>query len=87
MQLTLLCGADPKHCARGPSVRLQAGRWKLQCEGIKDSSLYLTLESNKETISVQHDAEFVLEIPGIVWLDFRNRGRENYITVNAQRVA
>lgn len=87
MHLTLLCGANPTRASRGPSVRLQAGRWKLQCQSVKDSSLFLTLESNGETMSIQHEAEFVLEKAEIVWLDFRHRGSEGSLTVNVRKVA
>lgn len=87
--LALLSGANPRTATRGPGVRLQAGRWKFDCAGLKDTSLVLTLISidPQETISVQHDCEFDLEHPCIVQISFKNRGNEQTITVAAQKVA
>lgn len=87
IMLSLLCGANPLHCKRGPSVRLQAGRWRLLHDGVIDSILTLVLESSSERISAQHEVEFVLERSEIVWLEFAGKGSEKYITVNARRVA
>lgn len=87
MRLTLLCGANPLVSKRGPSVRLQAGRWKLHLEGVKGSTLVLEMESTSERMSVQHDAEFVLETSEIVRVDWIERGRESFINILAERVA
>ncbi len=89
MKLTLLCGANPLIAKRGPVVRLQAGRWKLQCDKIKDSSLVLTLESPsliKERMSVQHEAEFTLDSFTLAWVDWINRGRESHVSIFAEKV-
>ena len=68
-------------------MRLQAGRWRLQCETLKDSELNLMLESPLEYMRVRHDAEFVLDASTVACVDWLKRGREKYITVIAEKVA
>lgn len=87
MTLSLLVGTNPQRFSQGAIVRLQAGRWILQSDGVRDSSLFLTLLSNGETISIQHDAEFVLEKSEHVQVDFCFRGQEKSITINVKKVA
>lgn len=95
-KLALLAGANPQTCKSGPVVRLAAGRWKFECSDIKDSSLYAALTSKPfvrddedmvEFISVQHEAEFDLEVPVVFRLDFRHRGTEKHITIMVAKVA
>lgn len=89
-QLTLICGADPRTCENGPAVRLASGRWKIECDGVKDTAMFLSLitgADDPETISVQHDSEFQLDKPYIVQIGFRNRGQERYVTVSVRKIA
>lgn len=84
--ITLLCGADPRTCKRGPSVRLQAGHWKLYHDGFKDTLLTLVIESTSERIVSRHDVVIELKRPEIVHLEFDHRGSEPFIIVNTRKM-
>lgn len=92
MIIALLSGANPNICKEGPKVRLSPGRWKLECDGIRDSSLSLTLTSiaNIENIMnhhVHHDSEVDVNESSICQIAFRNRGSERFINVTLRKVA
>lgn len=86
-RLTLLCGANPRTAKCGPTVRLQAGRWRFYCDGVSESSLLLTVGSNKMNVPVAHESEFELTVAETVCIDFVKRGLEKYVSVNVECVA
>lgn len=92
MRLALLSGAIPRTCARGPKVRLQRGKWKLECDGLIDSFMFITLSflSNDEPyhqINIARGVEFELVETSIAQIDFKERGDEKYISILAEKIA
>ena len=88
MKLALLSGANPRSCKHGPAVRLHKGSWRLNVQGLIDSSLTMHVEgyeaSNAIYDGMMLHAEHQTEI---VQLNFSVRGSEQYITVIAEKVA
>lgn len=91
MRLALLSGANPKTCNRGPAVRLQAGTWRLDCDGIVDSKLFLTIVSMDDeifpSIEVMNGKQFEITRSRLVQLGFKLRGSEKYISIVTEKVA
>jgi hypothetical protein len=87
MQLALLSGASPRSCKHGPAVRLHAGDWRLNVQGMKDSSLLLHVEGYAASNLAADGMMLHCEQTEIVQLSFGVRGSESYITVIAEKVA
>lgn len=88
MQIALLSGASPRSCKHGPVVRLIPGSWRLNVQGLKDSSIVMHVEGYEATNEIANG----MRLPEtsetlIVQLSFGKRGTEEYITVIAERVA
>lgn len=86
MQLALLSGASPRSCKHGPAVRLHKGSWRLNMQGVVDSSLLLHVEGYECSNLAQHGMVIPCEQTEIVQLSFGIRGTEQYITVIAEKV-
>lgn len=91
MQLALLSGAIPRTCARGPKVRLQKGKWKLECNGLIDSFMFITLsfpseDSPYNQINIARGVEFELIETSIAQVDFQERGNEKHVTILAEKI-
>lgn len=87
MQLALLSGASPRHCASGPAVRLHKGLWRLNIQGIVDSKLRLDVEGYEASNDAYEGMLIHCENTEIVCLSFAVRGNEPYITAIAEKVA
>ena len=88
IQLALLSGATPRTCARGPFVRLQRGRWKLECSGLDDSRLNLNIMVNDHLpLNITRDLEFDMQQSGDVQVEFEGRGNEKHISIFVTKVA
>jgi|GraSoiStandDraft_4_1057263.scaffolds.fasta_scaffold44309_5 hypothetical protein len=88
MKLALLSGANPRTCKHGPAVRLHEGSWRLNVQGLVDSSLLMHVEGY-EASNLIHNG-MMIPVNGetaIVQLSFGVRGSEDYITVIAEKVA
>lgn len=85
--LALLSGANPKTCAIGPKVRLQAGVYQIIIHGLKTSRLRLWMDLVDPSLNIQHELEFEVLAPTIVQVMFENRGEESHLSVYAKRVA
>ena len=88
MQLALLSGASPRNCKHGPVVRLHKGSWRLNVQGMEDSSLLMHVEGYDCSNLVHHG--MMVHCPDeteLVQLSFGVRGTEKYITVIAEKVA
>lgn len=96
MRIALLSGANPKIAKIGPRVRLVKGSWRIECEGMKDSKLYLTLTS-KPFLSQDEDVvwhimldetrAFNIDVPATVQVGFKHWGTEPLLTITACKVA
>lgn len=87
MQLALLSGANPRSCKHGPVVRLAPGKWRLDVQGIVDSTLLLHV-TGYECSNIAHSGMVInCEDTEEVQLSFGLRGTEQYLTVIAERVA
>lgn len=88
MQLALLSGASPRTCKHGPAVRLIPGKWRLNVQGMVDSSLLMHVEGYEASNLVHHGMNLPeVDETIIVQLSFGIRGSESYITVIAEKVA
>jgi hypothetical protein len=87
MQLALLSGANPRSCKHGPAVRLHAGSWRLNVQGMEDSSLLMHVEGYDASNLVHHGMMLDCKETEVVQLHFGVRGKESYITVIAEKVA
>jgi hypothetical protein len=87
MQLALLIGANPRSCKHGPAVRLISGKWRLNVQGLEDSSLLLHVKGCVCNDLVQHGMVISCVEPQEIQLHFGVRGNEKYITVVANKVA
>jgi len=86
-RLTLLCGANPARATCGPTVRLQAGRWKIQHDGVNESLFFIMLEASNLNIASAHDFEFDIAEAENVHIDFVTRGKEKYVSIYLEKVA
>lgn len=92
MIIALLSGANPNVCKEGPKVRLSPGRWKIECDGVRDSSIFLTLISIADindvlTHHVSHESEVDVPHSSVAQIGFRSRGNERFINVAIRKVA
>ena len=88
--LALLSGANPRTCAIGPKVRLQPAIWTFINHGIRNSKLWLHVESpdgSGTKININDCEQFELIESTNVQVMFEERGIENHISVFVKRVA
>lgn len=85
MELALLSGASPRTCKHGPVVRLLPGTWRLNVQGMVDSSLLMHVEGYEASNLVVDGMHLNCETTELVQLSFGVRGKEDYITVIAER--
>jgi len=83
MRLVLLSGANPKIAVCGPSVRLKAGTWNIEQEGVVDSKLSLLLDGKDYEIPLQG---VKITIGTSTSVKFVKRGSESYISVFAELI-
>lgn len=96
MRLALLSGANPLVAKDGPKVRLAKGVWKIRYDGVRESGFMLVLtsrpfanplEDQVVAVSVSDGHELNLEFPAVVYVMFKQRGQERFLSVFAERVA
>lgn len=84
--LTLLCGANPIVCKRGPSVRVQAGKHQVRYDGVLDSEFVIVLDASGERLAAKHEALLHLDSPQILHVEFEKRGSEKYVSVSVRKL-
>jgi hypothetical protein len=84
-QLALLSGASPRTCKHGPVVRLTPGPWRLNVQGLKDSTLLLYVRGRDNSALAHHGLLVVCDGTEEVQLSFGTRGNEDFITVIAEK--
>jgi hypothetical protein len=95
-RLALLSGACPFRAKDAPTVRLSKGKWKLEYEGVLNTTFYILLtskpfESQQEDLvvpfAVQDGHEITLHESVNAKLVFYYRGNEQFVSVMACKVA
>lgn len=87
-RIALLAGANPRKCVTGPTVRLPLGKWQINVHGKIDSEIAVhigptfigSIHDGCELV-IQKDADLGVRIV------FTKPGTEEYISINALRVA
>lgn len=93
MRLALISGANPRTANDCACVRLSAGTWKLEYDGVHDTEFLITLVSKAErsadSIPFRVSNGFVLKLhqAAEATLQWKNRGNEKYVSVFAEKVA
>jgi hypothetical protein len=96
MQLAILVGANPRAANSSARIRLRKGSWSLRFEGLLDSILIIhTLTPRAAPYGDQHiqyevagcakvdDLDLEIEHPTMVFLEWKYRGTEKAISINA----
>lgn len=95
-RLALLSGACPSRAKDTPTVRLSKGKWKIEYEGVVNSTFWI-LVTTKPFVSQQEDQvvpfkiqdghEINLEMSANAKLMFEHIGSEQFVSVMARKVA
>jgi hypothetical protein len=84
MRIALLTGAHPQRSKGGPIVRLPAGKWSIEGEGVVNTRLHLLIGISEMPNEL---GEYEFEGPVDVAVAFAERGNESHVSVFARKVA
>lgn len=88
MKIPLYMSARPKTAARSGIVKVPAGEWVVESEGINDSQIEILSALSPLTILESNRLGLPLTISGPAYLvaEFSSRGTEEFVSVFARRL-